>query len=331
MKRPYPGLAPMVGLLTTFLDTIGRVSIVDATIEDIQQSRAQVYPISPPFSWITGRVRPDVAVDEGSAPARDGAAIPLRWYTPSGAGSPRPLVVYLHGGGWVQGSTQMYDPLCSHLAAELDAVVVSVDYRMAPEHRAPTAAHDAIDVARWLHEHADHGVDPDRIALCGDSAGGNLSAVVAQQLRDLRTAHGEPVIRHQALIYPATDLTLSSPSIAEHSEGAILSEAKIITFRDLYIGDADEAVEYSDPLVSPLFGDVAGVAPALVQTADLDPIRDDGLRYADLLQEAGVPVRLTNYVGLPHGFASFPGIARSGAQHREELITELRRHLAEGA
>lgn len=329
MKRPYPGLAPMVGLLTTVLDTVGRVSIVDATIEDIKRSRAQVYPTSPPFAWITGRVRADVTVDEGSAPARDGAAIPLRWYTPSGARSQRPLVVYFHGGGWVQGSTRMYDPLCSHLAAELDAVVVSVDYRMAPEHRAPTAAHDAIDVTRWLHEHADHGVDRDRIALCGDSAGGNLSAVVAQQLRDLRTGDGEPVIRHQALIYPATDMTMASPSIAEHSQGAILTQAKIIAFRALYIGDADEAVDYTDPLVSPLFGEVASVAPALVQTADLDPIHDDGLRYGQTLRRAGVPVRVTNYVGLPHGFANFPGIARSGAQHREELVRELHRHLVE--
>ncbi|WP_338747687.1 alpha/beta hydrolase [Janibacter alittae] len=329
MKRPYPGLAPMMGLVTVFLDTVGRVSIVDATLEDIQRSRAQVYPTSPPFSWITGPVRSDVAIDEGSAPARDRAAIPLRWYTPSGTGSPRPLVVYFHGGGWVQGSTRMYDPLCSHLAAELDAVVVSVDYRMAPEHRAPTAAHDAIDVTRWLRENADHGVDRDRIALCGDSAGGNLSAVVAQQLRGLRTADGEPVIRHQALIYPATDMTMASPSIAEHSQGAVLTEAKILAFRALYIGDADDAVEFTDPLVSPLFGDVAGVAPALVQTADLDPIRDDGLRYGEALRRAGVPVRVTNYVGQPHGFASVPGIARSGAQHRAELVCELRRHLVQ--
>lgn len=331
MKRPYPGLAPLVGLVTTFLDNIGRVSIVDATLEDIEAARAKVYPRSAPFSWITGRVRADVAIDEGSAPARDGASIPLRWYTPSGRREGRALVVYFHGGGWVQGSTPMYDPLCTHLAAELDAVVVSVDYRMAPEHRAPTAAFDAIDVTQWLHEHADHGVDRERIALCGDSAGGNLSAIVAQQLRDLRTTDGEPVIRHQALIYPATDQTMASPSIKEHSEGAILTEAKILAFRAHYIGDAADAVSLTDPLVSPLFGDVAGVAPALIQTADLDPIRDDGLRYGEALREAGVPVRVTNYVGLPHGFASFSGVTRAGAQHRAELVDELRRHLAQGA
>lgn len=330
MTRPYPGLTPLVGLLTAYLDNLGRVSIVDATPADIERSRAQVHPTSPPFSWITGGIAADVTIDEGSAPARDGAGIPLRWYTPSETGAERPLVVFFHGGGWVQGSTRMYDPLCSRLAADLDAVVVSVDYRMAPEHRAPVAAHDAIDVTRWLHEHADHGVDRGRLAVCGDSAGGNLAAIAAQQLKDL-TADGEPVIRHQALIYPATDLTLASPSIREHAKGAILTEAKILAFRQHYLGHGPDAVEEADPLVSPLFGDVTGVAPALIQTADLDPIRDDGLRYGEALRSADVPVRVTNYVRLPHGFASFPGVARTGAQHRVELVDELRRHLAAGA
>ena len=300
MKRPYPGLTPLVAALTTYLDNIARTSIVDATLEDIRAARATVYPTTPPFSWITGRVEPSVRIEEGTAPVRDGGSIPLRWYTPSGTKGGTPVLVFIHGGGWVQGSTRMYDPICSHLAAELGIVVVSLDYRMAPEHRAPVAAHDCIDAVRWLHEHGDHDIDRDRIGLSGDSAGGNLSAVVAQELRELRSAAGEPVIRHQALIYPATDLTLASPSIDEHADGAILS---------------------------PLFGDVTGVAPALVQTADLDPIRDDGLRYAEHLRAAGVDVRVTNYLGLPHGFASFPGVAPAGRQSRLELVTEIRRHL----
>lgn len=328
MKRPYPGLTPLAAALSTYLDSGGRVSIVDATQADIEQARATVYPTYPPFSWITGRIPEDVVIDEGKAPARDGADIPLRWYTPATHRTDRPLVVYLHGGGWVQGSTRMYDPLCAHLASELDAVVVSVDYRMAPEHRAPTASHDAIDVTRWLHEHADHGVDRGRIAVCGDSAGGNLSAIVAQQLKDLTTDDG-PVIRHQALIYPATDLTLSSPSIREHAHGPILDEAKILAFLAHYLGDGPDAVDPTDPIISPLFGEAKGVAPALIQTADLDPIRDDGTRYADHLREAGVEVRATNYVRLPHGFANMPGVAPAGAQHRAELVTELRRHLGE--
>lgn len=329
MKKPYPGMAPMVTLLTTYLDNVGRTPISEATPEDIARSRAQVYPTFPPFSWITGRVVPSVTIDGGSAPARDGAVIPLRWYTPAGSRPGRPLVVFLHGGGWVQGSTRMYDPLCTHLADELDALVVSVDYRLAPEHRAPTAAHDAVDATRWLVEDGDRDHDRSRIAVCGDSAGGNLAAVVAQELREL-SVEGAPAIRHQALIYPATDMTLASPSIREHAHAPVLTEANVHAFRAHYLGSGPESVSDMNPLVSPLFGDVSGVAPALIQTGDLDPIRDDGTRYADVLREAGVPVRLTNYVGLPHGFASFPGVARSGAQQREELVSELRRHLVDG-
>ena len=327
MKRPYPGLSPLVAALTTYLDNVARTSIVDATLEDIRAARAKVYPTAPPFSWITGGVDPSVSIDEGTAPVRDGGSIPLRWYTPSGTKGGTPVLVFIHGGGWVQGSTRMYDPICTHLATELGIVVVSLDYRMAPEHRAPVAAHDCIDAVRWLHEHGDHDIDRDRIGLSGDSAGGNLSAVVAQELHELRSAAGEPVIRHQALIYPATDLTLASPSIDEHADGAILTRSKIHRFRELYLGDGPDALAADEPILSPLFGDVAGVAPALVQTADLDPIRDDGLRYAEHLRAAGVDVRVTNYLGLPHGFASFPGVAPAGRQSRLELVTEIRRHL----
>lgn len=326
MKKPYRGMSPMVTLLTTVLDNLARTPIAEATRADIERNRASVYPTSPPFSWITGPVPPGVTRTEGSAPVDDGARVPVRWYTPTGERQGRPLVVYFHGGGWVQGSTRMYDPLCGHLAREVDALVASVDYRMAPEHRAPTAARDAIAVTRWLIGRTDVDHDNRRVALVGDSAGGNLAAVVAQQLRGL-THDSRPVIRHQALIYPATDLTLSSPSIREHAHAPVLDEAAVHAFRRLYLGEGENAWPETDPLVSPLFGDLDGLAPALVQTGDLDPIRDDGLRYADALRICGVEVRATNYVGLPHGFASFPGVAPAGAQHRAELVTEIRRHL----
>ena len=327
MKRPYPGMSPLVTLLTGYLDNVGRTPIAQATREDIERARRTVHPTYPPFSWITGGLAPGVRTSEGSAPGHGGATIALRWYTPVQGPSGLPLIVFFHGGGWVQGSTRMYDPLCTHLAAQVGAVVVSVDYRLAPEHRAPTAALDAIEVTRWLAGQDSVAHDTSRIAVAGDSAGGNLASVVAQQLRDLRVGE-QPVIRHQALIYPGTDMTLSSPSIREHADGAILDEANIHAFRRLYLGESPRAVDLTDPLVSPLFGDLAGVAPALVQTADLDPIRDDGVRYARALEEAGVAVRLTNYVGLPHGFANFPGVAPAGAQHRAELVNQLRCHLA---
>ncbi len=235
-----------------------------------------------------------------------------------------PVVVHFHGGGWVRGNPVNYDPICSAVAAGVGALVVSVDYRMAPEHRAPVAAYDCIDVTTWLAERGGElGGDPGRMAVIGDSAGGNLAAVVAMAFRDA----GRGELRAQALIYPATDLTLSSPSIDEHAHAPVLTRSAVVAFRDHYLGDGPDAVGERDPIVSPLLGRHEGLPPALIQTADLDPIRDDGLRFAAALEQAGVPVRLTNYLGAPHGFSSFPGAYRSGAASRRELVDFLRRHL----
>ena len=249
--------------------------------------------------------------------------MPLRVYRPAGAHEPLPLVVYFHGGGWVLGNTRMYDPLCTFLARAVEAVVVSVDYRLAPEHRAPKAVDDCVDSVRWLAEHADSlGGNAAHLAVSGDSAGGNLSAIVCQVVRD----EGGPTISHQALMYPGTDATMSQPSIVEHATAPILTRAKIDAFLDLYLGP--DGLSATDPLVSPLWAaSHADLPPALVQTADLDPLRDEGSLYAERLAAAGVPVRHTNYVGAPHGFASFPGATTIGQQHRAELVSELRRHL----
>ena len=167
---------------------------------------------------------------------------------------------------------------------------------------------------------AEFGADPDRVAVMGDSAGGNLSAVVTLMARD----RDGPRIAFQGLVYPATDLTLSSPSIDENADAPVLTKADCVAFRDLYLGGQDPR----DPYVSPLFAaDHTGLPPALVQVAELDPIRDDGLRYAAALRAAGVPVRTTTYVGMPHGYLSFPGFCRSAPQAMAELCAELAVHL----
>jgi acetyl esterase len=317
-------MPPLTAAFTAVLDRFMRRPIEDLDLPQIQAGRGRTYPARPPFTWVTGPVDRRVGITYGTAPARDGYEIPLRVYRPRSVRDSEtdvPVVLFFHGGGWVQGNVVMYDPLCTHLAQQVRAVVVSVDYRLAPESKAPTAAHDCIDATRWVAGHDEVlRADTSRLAVAGDSAGGNLAAVVALAARDA----GGPRISHQVLLYPGLDLTLSSPSIDEHADAPVLTRASIEAFRRHYL---PAGADPRDPMLSPLFGDLAGLPPALVQTADLDPLRDDGIRYADALREAGVAVRLTNYVGLPHGFASFPGAVPTGAQHRAELVQELRSHL----
>ncbi|HEY5178761.1 MAG TPA: alpha/beta hydrolase [Dermatophilaceae bacterium] len=310
-------------VFTMAFDRLGHESIVGMDLAHIRRSRAKVTPAVPPFTWITGPVFGDVSRADTGFPARDGHEVPLRVYRPAGSRELLPVIVFFHGGGWVLGNTRMYDPLCTFLARTVGAIVVSVDYRMAPEHRAPKAVHDCVDAVRWLGEHAESlGGNGSHLAVSGDSAGGNLSAIVCQVVRD----EGGPPIAHQALLYPATDATLSQPSIVEHADARILTRPKIDAFLAHYLGP--DGLSADDPLVSPLWATShADLPPALVQTADLDPLRDEGRLYAERLAVAGVPVRHTNYVGVPHGFASFPGATNIGQQHRAELVGELRRHL----
>jgi acetyl esterase len=327
MRHSPRAMYPSTAALTALLDHFLRPSVETLDLAGIQRSRGTTYPDRPPFSWVTGGGDRSVGTTYGTAPARDGYEVPLRIYrrrSVRDTDADVPVVVFLHGGGFVQGNVVMYDPLCTHLASRVRAVVVSVDYRMAPEHPAPTAAHDCVDATSWL---AGRGevlrADATRMAVCGDSAGGNLAAVVAQVLRD----RGGSPLRHQALLYPATDLTMSSPSINERAGAPMLTRAAIEACVSHYLGGGTAA---TDPLVSPLFGELAGLPPALIQTAGLDPLRDDGVRYADALRAAGVATRLTNYVRVPHGFASFPGAVPTGAQQRAELVGELRAHLWPG-
>lgn len=311
------------GVFTMLYDVVTHGRPVDErTAAELRETREFAAPPRPPSSWVVGSMPRGVTVTEMSFPARDGHPVPLRVFRPSARGS-LPVVVYLHGGGWVVGSPRGYDALCGYLADAVGAVVVSVGYRLAPEHPAPQGVLDCVDSLRWAGSSvATVGGDPWRIAVCGDSAGGNLAAVASLVLRD----EGGPRLAHQAQLYPGTDATLSHPSVSEHADAPMLTRREIVGFLHLYLDGT--GLDPKDPLVSPLWADdLSGLPPALVQTADLDPLRDEGVAYAARLADAGVAVRSTNYLRAPHGFMSIPGVIPGAAQARHELSTELRRHL----
>ncbi len=310
-------------LFTSVYDRIGHRAVDELTVEEIQRARAWAPPTRPPFTWVTGAVPAGVTIGAAGFTARDGYHVPVRFYRPRTRG-PLPVVVFFHGGGWVKGTPRGYDPLCGFLADAVDALVVSIDYRLAPEFVAPQGVWDCVDAVRWVGAHVGPlGGDAERLAVCGDSAGGNLAAVVSLVLRD----EGGPRVAHQALLYPGVDATMSFPSVAELADAPMLTRREIVAYLHRYLDGS--GLDPKDPLVSPLWADdLTGLPSALVQTADLDPLRDEAEAYAARLADAGVGVRATNYLGAPHGFMSIPGVTPCAAQARLELATELRRHLA---
>ena len=223
--------------------------------------------------------------------------IPVRIYRRLGRPEAVPAIVYLHGGGWVVGDLDTHDSSCRLLAHESECVVVSVDYRLAPEHPFPAAVDDAVAAYRWVHDHATElSVEPGRVGVMGDSAGGNLAAVVAQVTRDTDV----PPPTAQCLVYPATDALFRSPSHELFATGFFLTRASMEWYRAKYLPDP---ADWDSPLASPIeAADLRGVCPAIVVTAGFDPLRDEGRRYADRLAEAGVPVRYRCYDDMVHGF-----------------------------
>ena len=245
-------------------------------------------------------------------PGPDGTDLPLRTYRPSGVGERPPVVVYLHGGGWTIGSVDTHDEPCRALAAGTGAVVVSVDYRLAPEHPFPAAIHDAYAAVCFVADNADDlGVDADRLVVAGDSAGGNLSAAISLMARD----RSGPPIALQVLVYPAVDFDYDSgrwPSLQENATGYFLHLETMRWFADCY-GGAERLA--GDPLAAPIrAADHAGLPPAHVFVAGFDPLRDEGLAYAEVLRDAGVPVTVCCHDGQVHGYWHFaPTVASSGA------------------
>lgn len=247
-----------------------------------------------------------------------GGDIPVRIYTPAGPG-PLPVLVYFHGGGWVMSDLDTHDGLCRALANRSGAVVVSVDYRLAPEARFPAALEDASAATLWVWRNSAYlGADPSRVAVGGDSAGGNLAAATCLWARE----RGAPPIAFQLLIYPVVDRDFDTRSYHENAEGYHLSRESMIWFWRQYL--AEEA-DGRNPLASPLRADsLAGLPPALVLTAEYDPLRDEGEAYAARLREAGVPVTLTRYQGMIHGFVRMAGVLDQGKRAIDQAGAALR-------
>lgn len=248
-----------------------------------------------------------------------GGPIPIRVYWPADERPGLPVVVYLHGGGWVVGDLDTYDGTARLHAAGADAVVVSVDYRLAPEHPFPAAVDDAWAVTRWVGEHAGElGADAGRLAVAGDSAGGNLAAVMAQLARA-----GGPAIRHQLLWYPATMLDESLPSFAENADAPILTTAAADEYSRLYAGDAALA-DPPDTLTPGRTADLGGLPPAYIAVAGHDPLRDEGVRYGERLAAAGVPVEVHEAATLIHGYLGYAGVVPAATEATDRGLAALR-------
>lgn len=267
-----------------------------------------------------GLRRPEIAHVVNRDMQGPGGSLALRIYTPVGQG-PFPLMVFFHGSGFVVCSLDTHDGMCRNLCAGSGCVVVSVDYRLAPEHKFPAAPDDCLAATRWAAANASAlGADPGRIIVAGDSAGGNLAAVTALRIRD----EGGPRLLGQLLIYPVTDyFEPGTPSMTENAEGYGLTRAGMIWFWNHYLpSPADGA----NPLASPLRAkDLSRLPPALVITAEYDPLRDEGEYYADRLRQAGVPTEMKRWDGVNHGFFFWPGVVDRSTAAIDEACAWARR------
>jgi len=256
-----------------------------------------------------GGPTPVAKVEDRTIPGPTGD-IPVRLYRPDNAPvGPLPILIFYHGGGWIQGDIEVHDEPCRLVANASGGLVISVDYRLAPEHKFPAGVDDCLAAFRWVRDHADEiGADPTRIAVGGDSAGGNLSAVVCQQI----AAAGEAGPMFQLLIYPATDSRMQTKSFDMFGEGFFLTRERIDWYLELYLDDFE--ANKLDPRFSPVFtDDLSNLPPALVITAGFDPLRDEGRAYHESLLAAGVKSDYLQYDGMIHAFINMAGTLPQGA------------------
>jgi acetyl esterase len=278
-----------------------------------------------------GDPEPVAAVEERWIPG-PGGQLPIRVYRPATgaepapAGPPGPALIYFYGGGWTLGSLDTSDGICRSLTNAAGCVVVSAGYRLAPEHRFPAAVEDCYAAVEWIAANAPRlAVDPARLAVGGDSAGGNLAAAVALLARD----RGGPALSHQLLVYPNTDFLSDTASLRENTDPLLFNDKSVRWYRDHYLVGDDDAL---DPRASPLrAADLAGLPAATVITAEYDPLRDQGEQYAQRLAQAGVPVRARRYDGMIHGFFAMAGTLDGGKAAIEYAAAGLREAFARDA
>jgi len=263
--------------------------------------------------------REDVASVHDHQIVVSGGHISVRVFTPAKSG-PLPALVYFHGGGWVTGDIDTHEGICRTLANAAGCVVASVDYRCAPEFAYPTAAEDSYAATRWVSGHArELGVDARRLAVCGDSAGGNLAAVVALMARD----RGGPALALQVLVYPVTDYDFTRPSCTENADGYLLTTESMRFYWQVYVPNETDRTQ---PYVSPMRAtSLAGLPAALVITAEYDPLRDEGEAYAAKLAQAGVPVTQSRYPGMIHAFFRFTNVMDSARAAVAEVVAALQK------
>jgi acetyl esterase len=257
-------------------------------------------------------VAPGDVVPVGSTEDTTVAGRAARIYRPEGDG-PRPTMVFLHGGGFVIGDLDTHDQICRRICSGADTVVLAVDYRLAPEAPYPAAVEDALAAVQWAAAHRAELGGGEMLAVGGDSAGGNLAAIVAQEHADLVGA--------QVLICPVTHVDGDYPSRTDNAEGYFLDVPTMLWFFEHYAGGA---ARLDDPRLSPYLGPVEGVAPALVVTAEFDPLRDEGEAYADRLAAAGVPVEKVRYDGLVHSFHDMGAFSPAATAATADMIARIR-------
>ncbi|GAA2088219.1 alpha/beta hydrolase [Aeromicrobium tamlense] len=315
--------APLPPRTRAFAALMKRLATPVEEATDYAELRAQRLRLmeSPPGRLVFGRPDRRVRTEEIDIPLK-GRTLRAIVHRPTGVGGLRPAVVNFHGGGWVQGSPEQSAWLASRLAAGSGAVVVSPSYRLAPEHPYPAAVEDTWEALGWIAARADGlGLDADRLAVMGDSAGGNLAAVAAQR----SVSEGGPALRAQVLIYPAVEMYDKFASELRMPDEPVLSSANMSAFAHLYMGDAYGT---EDPLASPLRAtSFDGLPPAFILTADHDPLLDNGVHYREALQRAGVPVRYREYPGTVHGFVSLPGVSPAATDAASDIVDFVAAHV----